>query len=107
MGNSLKKLCNSIRIRSTCVSTCCSDNTKQEVFVGAQPLQVVPIVADTACRGYASTNTAVVLSPIASKEINFSKAMEHSHHIEHHEHIENIGGGIILHTIEDKIICDS
>ena len=73
MGNSLKKLCNSIRIRSTCVSTCCSDNTKQEV----------------------------VLSPIASEEIK----VEHSHHIEHHESIENIGGGIILHKIEDKIIC--
>jgi hypothetical protein len=43
----------------------------------------------------------VILSPIASKEIK----VEHSHHIEHHEHIENIGGGIILHTIEDKIIC--
>lgn len=74
MGNSLKKLCNSIRIRSTCVSTCCSDNTKQEV----------------------------VLSPIASKEVQ----PHHSHHIEHHEHIENIGGGIIIHTIEDKIVCD-
>jgi hypothetical protein len=27
MGSSLKKLCNSIRIRSTCVSNCCSDNS--------------------------------------------------------------------------------
>lgn len=89
MGNSLKKLCNSIRIRSTCVSTCCSDNTKQEVFVEAQPLQVVP--------------TAVVLTPIQIP-------IQHAHHIEHHEHIENIGGvlhsNVILHTIEDKIVCD-
>jgi len=74
MGNNLKKLCNSIRIRSTCVSTCCSDNTKQEV----------------------------VLSPIASKEVQ----PHHSHHIEHHESIQNIGGGIIVHTIEDKIVFD-
>ena len=76
MGNSfcknLRQLCNSVTIRSTCVSACCSDNTKQEI----------------------------VLTPI-------EVPIQHSHHIEHHEHIENIGGGIILHTIEDKIICDT
>jgi hypothetical protein len=75
MGNNLKKLCNSIKIRSTCVSTCCSDNTKQEVIL--TPIQIPP---------------------------------QHAHHIEHHEHIENIGGvlrsNVILHTIEDKIVCD-
>ena len=27
MGNALRKLCNSIRIKSTCVSNCCSDNS--------------------------------------------------------------------------------
>jgi hypothetical protein len=75
MGNSLckslKQLCHSITIRSTCVSACCSDNTKQEIVL--TPIEIPP---------------------------------QHAHHIEHHEHIENIGGGIILHTIEDKIVCD-
>jgi hypothetical protein len=27
MGNALRQLCNSIRIRSTCVSNCCSDGS--------------------------------------------------------------------------------
>lgn len=27
MGNALRKLCNSIRIKSTCVSNCCSDGS--------------------------------------------------------------------------------
>lgn len=76
MGNSLKKLCNSIKIRSTCVSTCCSDNTKQEVIL--TPIQIPPqhahhiehhesiqnigggiilhIVTDTICGGSASAN---------------------------------------------------
>jgi len=75
MGNSLRKLCNSIKIRSTCVSTCCSDNTKQEVILS--PIQIPP---------------------------------QHTHHIEHHESIENIGGvlhsNVIVHIIEDKIVCD-
>ena len=75
MGNSLckslKQLCYNFNIRSTCVSACCSDNTKQEIVL--TPIEIPP---------------------------------QHAHHIEHHEHIENIGGGIILHTIEDKIVCD-
>ena len=71
----LKQLCNSIRIRSTCVSTCCSDNI------------------------IANNRQEIVLTPIEIPP-------KHTHHIEHHEHIENIGGGIILHTIEDKIVCD-
>jgi hypothetical protein len=78
MGNSfcknLRQLCHNFKINSTCVSSCCSTNAKQEV----------------------------ILSPIANKEV----PIQHAHHIEHHEHIENIGGGIILHTIEDKIVCD-
>ena len=75
MGNSLcknlKQLCYNFNIRSTCVSACCSDNTKQKVIL--TPIEIPP---------------------------------QHAHHIEHHEHIQNIGGGIILHTIEDKIVCD-
>jgi hypothetical protein len=83
MGNSLckslKQLCYNFNIRSTCVSACCSDNI------------------------IANNRQEIVLTPIEIPP-------QHAHHIEHHEHIENIGGvlhsNVILHTIEDKIVCD-